>query len=124
MRESRIKRYAALLAPELENYIQDNFPEVEEDRIPDVARGLIEYILVAEEALVAKEASEADKVKQDTRAANMKKAARKTYVEEAWHKNPEQIHRPYERYSKTEWNQKKKKEVYEPGSSRPATSRA
>jgi hypothetical protein len=70
-------RHVDILAPQLENFIQDNFPDVEEENLPGVAKALVEIVLTEHRSLLLKEEKDADKVSREARDAAMKKASRK-----------------------------------------------
>lgn len=70
-------RHVGIIAPQLENYIQDNFPDVDENRIPEVATALVEMVLQEMSVILKNEDKLARKVESDARDAYMKKANRK-----------------------------------------------
>jgi hypothetical protein len=74
-----------ILAPQLENFIQDNFPDVSDKDISGTARLLVEIVLTEYNALILKQKQEAIKKEQTVDS----KLFKKTYEQLAKQWNPE-----------------------------------
>jgi len=70
-------RHVDILAPQLENFIQDNFPGVDEENLAAVAKALVEIVLTEHHSLLLKEEKDAQIATQEARDAAMKKASKK-----------------------------------------------
>jgi hypothetical protein len=66
-----------IISPLLENFIQDNFPDVEEDRLAEVAQTLVEIVLSEERSVLNEEEAAAEIVRKKLREDQMAKASRK-----------------------------------------------
>ena len=95
------RRHVDILAPQLENFIQDNLPEVEEENLSNAAKVLVEIVLAEHRSLLLKEEKDADKATSESRAAAIKKASKKysQYTQE-----PSSIHSRHEKV--TDWGGK------------------
>jgi hypothetical protein len=62
-----------ILAPQLENFIQDNFPDISDENISGTARLLVEIVLTEYNALVLKQKQEALKKEQTVDSKHFKK---------------------------------------------------